>query len=75
MQTDIRRRPIRAAKALAAMALALSLLLTVAPAEAKSPPESFADLADALLPAVVNISTTQTLEGHPGIEIPGFPPG
>jgi serine protease Do len=75
MQTDIRRRPVLAAKALAAMALALSLLFTVAPAQAKSPPESFADLADALLPAVVNISTTQTLEGHPGIEIPGFPPG
>jgi serine protease Do len=75
MQIDIRRRPILAAKAVAAVAVVLSLLLTFAPAQAKSPPESFAELADALLPAVVNISTTQTLEGHPGIEIPGFPPG
>jgi serine protease Do len=75
MQTDIHRRPILAAKAVAAVAVVLSLLLTFAPAQAKSPPESFAELADALLPAVVNISTTQTLEGHPGIEIPGFPPG
>ncbi|MGZ8995469.1 MAG: DegQ family serine endoprotease [Rhodospirillales bacterium] len=75
MQLDPRPRTVHAAKPLAAVAAAFALLLAVAPAQAKSPPESFADLADALLPAVVNISTTQTLEGHPGIEIPGFPPG
>ena len=75
MQIDTRLRPVLAAKAVAATAVAFSLLLALAPAQAKTPPESFADLADALLPAVVNISTTQTLDGHPGIEIPGFPPG
>lgn len=62
-------------RALVLCTLALALLLATAPVRAKSPPESFADLADALLPAVVNISTTQSLEGHPGIEMPGFPPG
>ncbi|MFQ5955302.1 MAG: DegQ family serine endoprotease [Kiloniellales bacterium] len=43
-------------------------------AEAKAPPESFADLAEALLPAVVNISTTQKVRG-PRPEMPQFPPG
>ncbi len=64
-----------AIQALALPLLVLALLIVTAPARAKGPPESFADLADALLPAVVNISTTQSLEGHPGIEMPNFPPG
>ncbi len=48
-------------------------------------PDSFADLADRLLPAVVNISTTQTLKGgdsddedgpeEQGPQIPDFPRG
>ncbi|NHN89720.1 DegQ family serine endoprotease [Acetobacter conturbans] len=47
-------------------------------------PDSFADLADRLLPAVVNVSTTQTLkgdsdeddeEGEEGPQIPEFPRG
>lgn len=38
---------------------------------AKAPPESFADLAERLLPAVVNIATTQTIESAQGV--PGFP--
>ena len=40
-------------------------------------PQSFADLADRLLPAVVNISTTQTVRrtDMPGPDIPQFPPG
>ena len=45
-------------------------------------PDSFADLAEKLLPAVVNISTLQVLnagnngaEGGPGLEMPQFPPG
>ena len=46
---------------------------------AKAPPESFADLAERLLPAVVNISTTQTVKqsahGDGGPEMPQFPPG
>ncbi|WP_246148799.1 DegQ family serine endoprotease [Skermanella pratensis] len=44
-------------------------------------PESFADLAQKLLPAVVNISTTQNIPERrgagprPGPEMPQFPPG
>ncbi len=39
-------------------------------------PETFADLAEKLLPAVVNISTTQVLRGRErGPEMPQFPPG
>lgn len=46
-----------------------------AAALARTAPESFADLADRLLPAVVNVSTTQVVEGNAGIELPQLPPG
>jgi serine protease Do len=42
---------------------------------AKTAPESFRDLAKKLLPTVVNISTTQTVEGRQGLDIPQLPPG
>jgi serine protease Do len=42
---------------------------------ASMPPSSFADLAEALLPAVVNVSTTQTISSKGGPEMPQFPPG
>ena len=50
------------------------------PAVARSAPDSFADLAAKLLPAVVNVSSTQTItakNGGPGVgpEMPMFPPG
>lgn len=50
------------------------------PAYARGAPDSFADLAAKLLPAVVNVSSTQTLtakNGGPGVgpEMPVFPPG
>jgi serine protease Do len=50
------------------------------PAAARPAPDSFADLAEKLLPSVVNISTTQTLKSgrgreQAGPEIPQFPPG
>ena len=44
-------------------------------ADAKSAPDSFADLAQKLLPSVVNISTTQTIEGRSSPEMPQLPPG
>jgi serine protease Do len=70
------RRPRRAA-ALALMAALL--LLPVSTAFAKPAPDSFADLATKLLPAVVNISTTQTIKsdkvGRAGPDVPQFPPG
>jgi serine protease Do len=62
----------RAARRLVAASLALALLAP-ALAEAKPVPDSFADLAASLLPSVVNVSTTQVVEG--GIELPQIPPG
>ena len=53
----------------------------VHPATARSAPDSFADLAAKLLPAVVNVSSTQTLTAKngpspgAGPEMPVFPPG
>lgn len=44
-------------------------------ASARGAPDSFADLAERLSPAVVNISTTQTVEGRDGQEMPQLPPG
>ena len=60
-------------------AIALAAMLAW-PAAARPAPDSFADLAEKLLPSVVNISTTQTLKPgrgreHAGPEIPQFPPG
>ena len=46
------------------------------PATARSAPESFADLAQKLLPAVVNISTTSATKAQEGVpQLPQFPPG
>ena len=53
----------------------LALFAFAAAAQAKSAPDSFADLAERLLPSVVNISTTQVIEGRGGVEIPRVPPG
>ncbi len=59
--------------------LALTTALTVpAGAFARGAPDSFADLAQSLLPAVVNISSTQnvqTASSDKGPEMPVFPPG
>jgi len=50
----------------------------VPPAMARGAPDSFADLAANLLPAVVNISSTQNAQARverSGPEVPSFPPG
>ena len=62
---------------IAALVLLAMTLSAVQSARAAATPESFADLAESLLPAVVNISTTQTLGDRleRGPEIPEFPPG
>jgi serine protease Do len=58
----------------------LAAFLAAGPAAARPAPDSFAELAQKLLPAVVNISTTQTIKNErggprPGPDIPQFPPG
>ena len=82
------RRPLATGRVAAALAAAL-ILAPALGVEARVPPGSFADLAEQLLPAVVNISTTQTVkqqerqggqgqqrEGQRrGPDIPQFPPG
>src|SRR3546814_10173332 len=45
------------------LALALQALFGASPAQALPAPESFADLVEGLLPAVVNIQTQQSIEG------------
>ncbi|GAK44837.1 protease Do [Tepidicaulis marinus] len=66
---------MRLLTALAALT-AMMLALYAAPAFARGAPESFADLAEKLSPAVVNISTSQTLKlGAPGAPVPGLPEG
>lgn len=73
-------RPGRAALVPAALA---AIVLLVAPvttssieAQARSAPDSFADLAERLLPSVVNISTTQIRKRSSQMpQIPNLPPG
>ena len=65
--------------------LALSLLAGVpvlgvplaAQAQAHPAPDGFADLAERLLPGVVNIASTQIIKGNAdqGPDVPSFPPG
>jgi len=57
-----------------AFALAAALLLAAVPAAARPAPDSFADLTAKLLPAVVNISTSQTLKAPPKNALPDIPP-
>jgi serine protease Do len=56
------------------MPAALCLVLAGQAAFARTAPESFADLAEKLLPSVVNISTSQTIRGDrnrgPGFQVP-----
>ena len=55
--------------------LVLAALIFANPAFGRDAPESFADLAEELLPAVVNISTSQVVRGGPTQQIPQAPPG
>jgi serine protease Do len=62
-----------------AMIMPVPIAPLVHPAVARGAPDSFADLAVKLLPAVVNVSSTQnvTAKNSPSIgpEMPMFPPG
>ncbi len=63
------------------MRLAIALIVFAALAAAAAPlrahnaPDGFAELAERALPAVVNISTQQTVEQQRAPELPQFPPG
>jgi serine protease Do len=59
----------------AALAMSAQVALAPLPAFATPAPDSFADLANQLLPTVVNIATTQTLKPSAQTEeIPDLPP-
>ena len=61
---------------LALVLVGLLSLILPAPTAAAPVPDSFANLAERLLPSVVNISTTQTVRTpHGSMEMPQFPPG
>jgi serine protease Do len=57
---------------IAGLSFAVVLLAWSIAAQARSAPESFADLAENLLPTVVNIATTQTVEARRGEEFEEF---
>lgn len=59
----------------ATLAALIALAVMAAQAHARGAPDSFADLAEKLLPSVVNISTTQIIEGREGQGLPQLPPG
>jgi len=63
----------RIVAALVAVVLIAGALPATALAQGR--PDSFADLADRLLPSVVNVSTTQTVQREDFPEIPNFPEG
>jgi serine protease Do len=72
------RLKTRLATCAGAALLAASLTLPMAPAALAQPAPSFADLAERLLPGVVNISSSQTVTARGdrlGPEVPMFPPG
>jgi len=53
----------------------LIVLLAAGPGLARGTPESFADLAEQLMPAVVNITTSQLMQQSDMPEMPQFPEG
>lgn len=78
MTLSILPNPLKTAATAASSAALLGFLVVTAPAAAAPAPDSFADLAERLSPAVVNISTTravQTVAGDPGDALPQLPDG
>ncbi|WP_299440131.1 DegQ family serine endoprotease [uncultured Rhodospira sp.] len=74
-QESPRRAAIRRIVATLVVLTALVLAITPALAQSRPAPDGFADMAERLLPSVVNISTTQTVSAERGPSIPNFPEG
>jgi len=78
MIAPLSRGPQWLAATVGALVLVAAFSLA-AGAQARTAPDSFADLVEGLTPAVVNISTTQKVErrgrSSPEVPIPQFPPG
>jgi len=71
----VRRASIGFVQGALAAALVISGALAPLPALAQRGPQSVAPVAERLLPAVVNISTTQTTKGPQGLPLPEVPKG
>jgi serine protease Do len=70
------RRDARRAMASGLLVAAIGIFAFAPPLAARSAPDSFADLAQKLLPAVVNISSTSVAPSRSQTpELPQFPPG
>ncbi len=71
------RDPRRALAWWLTLAVTLAVVMLASAVQARPAPQSFADLAEKLLPAVVNISTTQVIRpgSRRGPEMPQLPPG
>jgi serine protease Do len=59
----------------AALAAALAAVLMASPSLAQRGPQSVAPVAEKLMDAVVNISTSQTVKGPQGVPLPKVPKG
>ncbi len=70
---SIRARNMAPVRWLLILPMAAILTWMPAPADARGAPDSFADLVETLLPAVVNISTTQKIEQSAQSEGPDAP--
>ncbi len=77
--TDVLKRSVSLGRyaSKATTVVVLAALAMPFQAEARTAPNSFADLSARLLPSVVNISTTQTIKQQrgPGAQRPQLPPG
>ena len=69
------RVPATITTAITALVLVAVMAFAATSAPARPMPGSFADLAEKLLPSVVNISTSQVIRGREGQEVPRLPPG
>jgi len=69
------RTPDRVVAFMLGVAVMAAVMMQASSAFAKAAPESFANLAQELLPKVVNISTTTMVEGREHPNIPQLPPG
>ena len=72
---SIQLRVLRSSVGLLAALLVAATLTLPPPAQAQRGPQSVAGVAEKLLDAVVNISTSQTVKGAQGVPLPRVPKG
>lgn len=73
--SSVAKSGVRIWAAFVGTVMVLTLVIQASTVHARSAPDSFADLAEKLLPMVVNISTTMVVEGRDVPTMPQLPPG